>query len=462
MPQLVGPVSPITVAVKPELWKKLRKVGGYMEEYVKDYKSPEATGFFLAYVTRNPGGEGFHFLAIDGKTVVYKSYGGEGRKYFGQVLQREFNKYFNARHNPDNSYAVISESPRFASSGMSYAEAKEMADSMGGEVVTVEVARAYKQQMLSEKQGSSFYGTGRSGEFRNVRGRWNPAADPIGRYEALRRMADPSGNASANERQMAELLMAKIEAKLGYVPAAPVTKPTRSTGRKGAAKAIAARRHLENSRRHNPLESAGGQPAGGGWVVVEHDANFYSPVMTRAAADALAVRRRSQIGPKWRPRSAQDDEYWEEEATKMRASAEIEVLPAAEGLWRQLNQLMVPGGYVDDLKLVDPAALLAVTHALSRALDDQMRASRIWHEGPDYFGARIRRPASSSRGFGDEVECIFRVASPAYNELMEQWTHAVQVAVAPYANNIQKIEFEQYENVDRGTTQVRTRIIMKD
>jgi uncharacterized protein YjbI with pentapeptide repeats len=250
MPQLVGPVSPNTVAVKPEIWKKLRKVSGYMEEYVKDYKSPEATGFFLAYVTRNPGGEGFHFLSIDGKTVVYKSYGGEGRKYFGQVLQREFNKYFNARNNPDNSYAVISESPRFASSGMSYAEAKEMADSIGGEVVTVEVARAYKQQMLSEKQGSSFYGTGRSGEFRNVRGRWNPAADPLGRYEALRRMADPSGNASANERKMAELLMAKIEAKLGYVPAAPVAKPTRSTGRKGAAKAIAARRQLENSRRN--------------------------------------------------------------------------------------------------------------------------------------------------------------------------------------------------------------------
>jgi uncharacterized protein YjbI with pentapeptide repeats len=154
------------------------------------------------------------------------------------------------RPNPDNSYAVISESPRFASSGMSYAEAKEMAESVGGEVVTVEVARAYKQQMLSEKQGSSFYGTGRSGEFRNVRGRWNPAADPIGRYEALRRMADPSGNASANERQMAKVLMAKIEAKLGYVPAAPVSKPTRSTGRKGAAKAIAARRQLENSRRN--------------------------------------------------------------------------------------------------------------------------------------------------------------------------------------------------------------------
>ena len=100
MPQLVGPVSPSTVAVRPEVWKKLRKVGGYMEEYVKDYKSPEATGFFLAYVTRNPGGEGFHFLSIDGRTGVYKSYGGEGRKYFGQVLQREFNKYFSARNNP--------------------------------------------------------------------------------------------------------------------------------------------------------------------------------------------------------------------------------------------------------------------------------------------------------------------------------------------------------------------------
>jgi hypothetical protein len=100
MPQLVGPVSPNTVAVRPAIWKKLRKVAGYMEEYVKDYKSPEGTGFFLAYVTRDPGGEGFHFLAIDGKTVVYKSYGGEGRKYFSQVLQREFNKYFSARNNP--------------------------------------------------------------------------------------------------------------------------------------------------------------------------------------------------------------------------------------------------------------------------------------------------------------------------------------------------------------------------
>jgi hypothetical protein len=203
-------------------------------------------------------------------------------------------------------------------------------------------------------------------------------------------------------------------------------------------------------------------PAGGGWVVVEHDKNFYSPVMTRAAADVLAAQRRSQIGPKWRPRDARDDAYWEEEAKAMRASAVIEVLPAAEGLQRQLNQLMVPGGYVDDLKLVDPAALLAVTRALSRALDDQMRASAIWHEGPDYFGARIRRPASASRGYGDQVECIFRVASSAYTQLMEKWTHAVELAVAPYANSIQKIEFEQYENVDRGTTQVRTQIIMKD
>ena len=142
------------------------------------------------------------------------------------------------RHNPDNSYAVINEALQFASSGMSYEEAKDMAESIDGEVVSVEVARQLKQKML---------GGG------NERGRRNPAADPLGRYEALRRMAAPSGNASPNERRMAQMLMAQIEAKLGYSLAAPPADASRSANRKGAAKAIAARLHLENSRR-NPSE----------------------------------------------------------------------------------------------------------------------------------------------------------------------------------------------------------------
>ena len=67
------------------------------------------------------------------------------------------------RHNPDNSYAVINEALRFASSGMSYEEAKEMAESIGGEVVSVELAREMKQKML---------GGG------NERGRRNPRSNP--------------------------------------------------------------------------------------------------------------------------------------------------------------------------------------------------------------------------------------------------------------------------------------------
>jgi len=80
----------------------------------------------------------------------------------------------------------------------------------------------------------------------------NPAADPVGRYEAFRNMAAPGSGASDTERRVALRQMALIEERLGYAP----SSRRAPAGRRRGGALTAAAKQVANPRHRNPGQAA--------------------------------------------------------------------------------------------------------------------------------------------------------------------------------------------------------------
>ena len=293
-------------------------------------------------------------------------------------------------------------------------------------------------------------------------------------------------------KQDAEAELARRNAGAVSMPAAPSPRQVYQapTSRQGAplspprpAPSLAAATAPPPSVRTPPATRAEG------WVVVEEEEQFFSPVMPRAAAIEYAKARLEGRKPSWDPYDRgldilQDIEWgdvqerhafdiaqeraeaeWEREAERMRAEAGIEVITSAEAVKRKLEMFRPPmRGYYTSPKLKDAAVVADVAYALSRALRRNMGRFTT-------SGDKVTIKGSNS---GDVIYCSYEVMIPrdASNKAewvtssLEPWRDAVEKAVAPYRGSIESVRVgasePEYAGPYSDRSWIGTQIVMKD